>query len=507
MAKSSKNQNQKEETAIEVIGAIFIAFAILFGLMWFLTSHKIVFYTTPFLRFVAIPWTLFDSGVWKNINEAYVYFREHPRNITIGYYFSYANTCLKPLAVLICAIFAGYLLMILFGKNKSVSLKRVLSPMDAAKEISKIFPSIIPVMHLGPKLIKNELAAWNRQTFPEDIWMHEKVEGKPLVEKNTLNIDRVSTYFRGGEKMGGKWQARGGRRWSKMLGYQVVDLLADSETYERICFPDRFSPQGKVIFALLCAHAFGGREGKSDYKKATDALNFTCEKQANGLPNLRVAQWLYDKYRTNEMAKKLFSVHHWEYSYLYTLFIKAKATGKATHTDFIWLKPLDRILFYTLNTVGRSTPPVEAAAVFAQVDYEVKTAKAGRLPLIQRADGKFEAHIAIGTAVEGFNTEFTRYQQCYDDNDDWWKELKTWSETNTQLKQTQNDMVAEKLRESMKVSADAISQAQIKEGSADMNAYELEAIEKAKMQQLKRDSVESKAILDDIGSLGLATSE
>ena len=95
----------------------------------------------------------------------------------------------------------------------------------------------------------------------------------------------------------------------------------------------------------------------------------------------------------------LFQVHHWEYTYLFAIFIKAKRNGKATHTDFIWLKPLDRVLFYALNTVGRAVPHTEAGSVFALVDYETKCARYERLPLRMRPDGDLEHNICIYTAL------------------------------------------------------------------------------------------------------------
>jgi len=68
--------------------------------------------------------------------------------------------------------------------------------------------------------------------------------------------------------------------------------------------------------------------GKKDYEKAAAQLNRSCAGQKNGLPNLSVAQWIYDKYKKNDKARKLFGVHHWEYTYLFALFAIAKKNGK-----------------------------------------------------------------------------------------------------------------------------------------------------------------------------------
>jgi len=163
--------------------------------------------------------------------------------------------------------------------GRSPTLKRRFQPMDLAKELSSVYPAIIPVLHLGPKLMADKLPRWRRQTFPEDVWLKEKVDGKPLTEKVdvvsesgekrselTLVKERVQAYFEG-DKKGGKTIYRDGRRWSKMLGFLAVDIVADARHVDKICFSDRFSEAGKVIFALLVAYAFGGRDGKKITKK------------------------------------------------------------------------------------------------------------------------------------------------------------------------------------------------------------------------------------------------
>lgn len=428
MASSKRPSNgDKKEGLLEAVIGLGLTVLVLGGFVWFVASHKIVYYFTPFLRWMGAPWAFFNKERWAAINEGYVFFRNSPRQVPLGNFVEFTNACLKPLSLIVCLTIAGYLVYRLLFKKSGGSLRRQLAPMEVAHEIAKTFPAVVPVLHLGPDLVKDRLPLWRRQTFPEDIWMKEKVLGKGLVNHGKLVTERVSTYFRGGEVKDGPHQKRSGRRWSRMLGFLVVDLPVDVGHHEKICFADRFSPAGKVLFALLCAHAFGGREGKNDYRKAAAQINRTSAGQKNGIPNLTVAQWLYTKYRMNSDARKLFQVHHWEYTYLMSLFMKAKRNGKATHTDFIWLKPMDRIMFYVLNTVGRATPHAESSGAFSQFDFELKAAKFGRLPLRFRPDGVLEATIAVYTAVEGLDLEFTRFTSGTDDNDDWWKELGVWS--------------------------------------------------------------------------------
>jgi hypothetical protein len=222
---------------------------------------------------------------------------------------------------------------------------------------------------------------------------------------------------------------RAGRFASKMLGHQVVNIPGDAGK-KGVCFPDRFSPTGKVIFALLCSHAFGGEEGRTDYHLYKDLLNNSARGVAHGFANLTVAQALYDKYRMNSTAMQLFQVHHWEYTYLFALLAEAKKKGKCGHWEWLWLKPMNRILFYVLNTLGRFTPHAESAAAFAQFAYERKVSRRDRLPLVTNADGTGLVHVIyVEKAIKGLQLAWERWQEGDDSlNDDWWKRKDIWNQ-------------------------------------------------------------------------------
>lgn len=63
-----------------------------------------------------------------------------------------------------------------------------------------------------------------------------------------------------------------------------------------------------------------------------------------------------------------FLFHAWSHTLLISLFYRVKTI---TSADFIWLKPVDRCLWYIMNTVGRKTPCAEAAGAFAHYNVEV----------------------------------------------------------------------------------------------------------------------------------------
>ena len=68
----------------------------------------------------------------------------------------------------------------------------------------------------------------------------------------------------------------------------------------------------------------------------------------------------------------------------------ARTDGVLASAEFLWLKPLDRKLWYMLNSVGRQTAVPEIAGAFAHWTAEKKTKRALRVPMVDEAAKSLE---------------------------------------------------------------------------------------------------------------------
>ena len=68
----------------------------------------------------------------------------------------------------------------------------------------------------------------------------------------------------------------------------------------------------------------------------------------------------------------------------------AREDGVQASADFLWLKPLDRRLWYTLNTVGRQTPFIEVAGIFAHWVAEKEAGRKLFVPMVEEATNALE---------------------------------------------------------------------------------------------------------------------
>lgn len=415
----SSGQGEGKDSAgkvaiVSVIGVILIGICI-----WMMLGKVIVTSSTPWLYKASAIWNFFGKtgeDTRLELFRAGGIFIARGGDVSADAYFQYLQLAIRPYTIIFGAfwILLGAWVML---SPASTTNRRFNSDL-LLQELSKTFTATIPVHHLRSDLVADKDPRWARQTWPEEVFERFRGQkGARMLVNRSLNEATAREYF-----WGVKPQRFEGRLDSKMLGRQVVDILEDSKDPKKLkatCFSDRMSDIGRVVFAILVARSFGGKEGVSDAKTAMDQLNRSCAGAAHGLPNISVAEWLYKKYRKNEKARRLFQVHHWEYTYLYALFFKAKEPGKVTVNEFLWLKPADRVMFYALENCCRFVPCIESAAVFNHHAYELGLARLGRLPY-KEVGGKLVPVIFCDNAVDGLRAYTDHWIAGGDDPRDPW---------------------------------------------------------------------------------------
>lgn len=443
----SASSNEKGDGPLELVGLVLVILAVVIFLIWMAGSTAIVRGMTPVLLFIGSAWQWLpgDLGVGAAISiyEQAIQFQLDPAKVGFFEFAGFANLAFAPASVLLTFGVLVWLIAILFLPGTNV-YRRFRDADRLMAELSTVFTGTAPILHIRKDIAKHADPLWARQTFPEEVLLKGRIDGKPLTSGSPqtpmemeIHLDRVDEWLRGFDAASLK-KASGGRKFSSMLGHQMVNLVdpADRARFKRVpkpneaSFADRFSDVGKVMFGMLCAHAFGGAQGVKDAHVAKDQLNNSCRGAPHGLPNLKVAQWIFDKYRCNELAHKLFAVHHWEYTYLFELFVQAKRWGKFPDSEFRWLKPSNRRLWYVLNTVGRFTPHAESSTAFFMHPFERMASRMSRLPLRITAQGDLEHSVVTQGAMEGLQQAWDHWRGGIEENDDdWWKDKDQWVST------------------------------------------------------------------------------
>ncbi len=125
-----------------------------------------------------------------------------------------------------------------------------------------------------------------------------------------------------------------------------------------------------------------------------DLLAQIAKSAGSGRLDFSNVNTLVEKYKKHKVFEWALARHAYVYTVMATLLEIARTEGVLASAEFVWLKPLDRRLWYVLNTVGRATPFVEVAGVYAHWLAEKKLQKALCTPVVNEAVKALD--IAVG---------------------------------------------------------------------------------------------------------------
>lgn len=142
---------------------------------------------------------------------------------------------------------------------------------------------------------------------------------------------------------------------------------------------EHLSPQAYALAAVFIARINRDRDA------ATQILEVIDRTYVTGKPDFTVARPVIKKYQNTELVQDIVSKHAYVLSVLTSLIIAARLDGVVPTSEFLWLKPIDRRLWYTLNCAGRQTPFAEVAGPFAHWRAEKVMGRRSLVPMIDEA--------------------------------------------------------------------------------------------------------------------------
>lgn len=150
---------------------------------------------------------------------------------------------------------------------------------------------------------------------------------------------------------------------------------------------DRCSPQAYALAAVFIARMNRDRDAANHILKVLDTTFVT------GKPDFSVAKPIIKKYQNNELVQEVISKHAYMLTVMGSLLEAARDDGVVPSSEFLWLKPIDRRLWYMLNCIGRQTPYAEVAGPFAHWRAEKEMGRRSLVPMIDEAIRALEVAI------------------------------------------------------------------------------------------------------------------
>ena len=122
-----------------------------------------------------------------------------------------------------------------------------------------------------------------------------------------------------------------------------------------------------------------------DKTAAVNILRELDKSTSEGKPDYSVGLSVLKKYYKAENVQAVVGKHAYLLTAMASLLRASRDDGVMPSADFLWLKPVDRRLWYMLNCIGRQTPFVEVGGPFAHWVAEKATGRPLLAPMIDEA--------------------------------------------------------------------------------------------------------------------------
>ncbi|MBU1629245.1 MAG: type IVB secretion system coupling complex protein DotM/IcmP, partial [Gammaproteobacteria bacterium] len=159
---------------------------------------------------------------------------------------------------------------------------------------------------------------------------------------------------------------RASRVFSMQLG-KLWTNVHDLDAYTKALF---------AVFVTKAAH---------NTQEAKDLLQSIAESSRSGSLDFSGAEERIKKYENLPFVKEVTDKHAYCLTVMASLLKLARLDGVLSSSEFLWLKPVDRRLWFMLNAVGRQTVAVEVAGPFAHWLAEKKLGRRIRTPMVDQA--------------------------------------------------------------------------------------------------------------------------
>jgi intracellular multiplication protein IcmP len=257
------------------------------------------------------------------------------------------------------------LAVIVFFSNSTRAFKRIYTMRDLAQLEKTNWPQITPVVNLD--LINTDIdkGPWAMALTPMQFCKRynliDEQRRQPQEGMSRKERSQVEAVLRRGAA-------------NKLF---VVQL---GPVWQGI---DRLPPHAKALFAVFAARI------NNDSKAAADLLAKISASSGAKL-DFSGANELLKKHESTKLVQQIVQSHAYVLTVMAAMLEGARMDGVQASADFLWLKPVDRRLWYMLNTVGRQTPFSEVAGPFAHWVAEKEMGKKLSVPMVEEATNALE---------------------------------------------------------------------------------------------------------------------
>lgn len=349
---AQNNQGDSSNDAIIVFGAVFIGVIVLFNV--FGDNLKAVYLTiqSGWVHAYAFILSYLPFGVPDAITKTQEVIEIYRPKELSGNDMKGIAQVMKLYSFIPLALIFGIYAYRIWRKNPLNSFKRVHSRQSLCNSEVKLWPWISPILTLD--LVKEPIdtGKWAMGKTPVDFCKKYKL-------LNGIELDKKRARKLFAAQLGGLWEG-----------------------------PKKLKPYEKALFAAFIAQAC------KDKNSATEGLKQLALSISSGKPDYSWVNGLLDKHMNNPIVTDLISKSAYKTTVISFALEAARKNGVLPPAYFVWLRPVNRALWYSLNGVGRRTPFCEVAGIHGHRLAEKVAGKPLRRPYIENSVQALEKALA-----------------------------------------------------------------------------------------------------------------
>ncbi|MBS0289065.1 MAG: type IVB secretion system coupling complex protein DotM/IcmP [Proteobacteria bacterium] len=332
--------------------------------MWFIAIKK--YETLAILFFI-------DDDQLRTIITGLSMAAQEPSNLTLdiaGKYSDYIGSYLKYPVIFLLLVMG----IIMFKGHATMRFTKAYNMDTLAHQEKENYPQIAPVADL--KLIEEDISKgpWAMAQNPMQFARAEKL----------LKVELVPDHR-------AAWKSEG------VAKATVIREMA-SQTFANQLGPlwtgvNNLPPHTKALFACFLARA------EHDTDACRKYLGKLAKTAAKGQVDYSDTEEYLKKYGKCKAAQKCQEKHAYILTVMASMLVLARVDGVLASADFLWVKPVDRRLWYVLNCVGRQVCVPEVSGVFAHWLAEKEMGRALTVPMVDEAVNALEKAIAMAVYI------------------------------------------------------------------------------------------------------------
>ena len=348
------------------LGPLWVVLAVFVGawLLW-VTAHAYLVTAIFKIRLAEIAvYSLFSSGLASVQNQIQ---GTLPAYATFSFVAQISHTVGQKIAIplaLLLIVLGG----VLYRVSSNNRYRRVYSMNSLMQQEKNNWPQITPI--IGLNLLNTHIheGPWAMCMTPMQFAKKHNLLSQEVIPDETGLANRATIKATID-------QGKATRVFTRQLGrpWRGVDALPI---------------HAKALFAIFIAKA------NADRGPATQLIRQISASASNsGKLDFSGAEALLKKHQGSKIAQKIISKHGYELTVMASMLEIARMDGVLATAEFIWLKPVDRSLWFMLNNVGRRTAFTEVSGPIAHWLAEKLIGRPLLVPMVQ------EATIALVDAV------------------------------------------------------------------------------------------------------------